>query len=285
MSKKILLLGHTGKMGLALRKVFENGYVLICKNSDDFDALDFSQVRNLINTHNADIVISTVAFLGIDPCEKEPIKAFKLNALYPKLLAEISNERNLLLIHFSTDAVFNDEKRDYYTEKDTPKPLNVYGVTKYAGDCFIKAIAKNYYIFRLSVLFGEALKETQFLEKMLQKVREGAKTLKISDDVILSPTYSRDVALEVRRILENLLPFGLYHIANEGMASLYDLMSETVRNLDINVEVKKASYKDFPFVGRKNTYTPIKSEKIASLRFWKEAVREYCNELKKGLYR
>lgn len=282
MSKKILLLGHTGKMGLALRKTFENSYTLICKNSGDFDALDFSQVRNLINTHNADVIINTVAFLGIDPCEQEPTKALKLNALYPKLLAEISNERNLLLIHFSTDAVFNDEKRDYYTEKDTPEPLNVYGVTKYAGDCFIKAIAKNYYIFRLSVLFGETLKETQFVEKMLQKVRKGAKTLKISDDIILSPTYSRDAALEVRRILESLLPFGLYHIANEGMASLYDLMSETIRNLDMNVEVKKASYKDFPFVGRKNTYTPIRSEKIASLRSWKEAVKEYCNELKKG---
>lgn len=281
MSKRILLLGSTGKMGLALRHIFRDDYLIAGKNSSNFDAVNFEQVRNLIEKNTPDIVINTVAFLGIDPCEKDPEKAFRLNTLYPKFLAELSNEKGFLLVHFSTDAVFNDEKGDFYTEKDCPYPLNLYGYTKYGADCFIQTIAKRYYIFRIPVLFGETVKDTQFVEKMLQKVKEGQGNLKISDDIISSPTYSKDVAKEVRSILDASYQFGLYHIANEGKASLYDLMKEITKNLTLDVKVEKASYRDFPFLGIKNTFTPIKSEKVAPLRHWKEALKEYCDNIKK----
>lgn len=282
MSNKILLLGSTGKMGIALRDVFGGDFFVVGKNNSDFNALNFEQVRILIEENKPNIVINTVAFLGIDPCEKDPAKALGLNTLYPKLLAELSNEKIFLLIHFSTDAVFNNEKGDFYTEKDCPHPLNMYGVTKYGGDCFIQAIAKRYYIFRIPVLFGETIKSTQFVEKMLQKVNEGQRVLKISDDIISSPTYSKDVAREVCRILYASYQFGLYHVANEGKASLYDLMKEIIENLNFDVRVEKASYKEFPFLGIKNTFTPIKSEKITPLRHWREAVKEYCANLNFG---
>lgn len=279
MNKKILLLGHTGKMGIAVQNIFSDDYSVVGKNSGDFDVADFSQTVNLIEENKPDIVINTVAFIGIDPCEKYPEKAFRLNALYPKLLAEFSNEKKFLLVHFSTDAVFNDDKLDFYTEEDCPCPLNIYGFTKYGGDCFIQAIAKNYYIFRISVLFGKSVKNTQFVEKMLQKVKEGQRVLKISDDIILSPSYTKDVAAEIRRVLEASYPCGLYHVANKGKASLYELMEVIKKNLDIDFSIEKASYKDFSFSGIKNTYTPIRSEKIDALRSWKEAVKHYCKEL------
>ncbi len=280
MSKRILLLGHTGKMGIALKDVFEEDYDVIGKNSSDFDALNFEQVQNLIEENRPDIVINTVAFLGIDPCEEYPKKALRLNTLYPKLLAELSNKKKFLLIHFSTDAVFNDRKGDFYTERDCPQPLNMYGLTKYGGDCFIQTLSEDYYLFRISILFGETNKNTQFVEKMLQKVKEGQKILRISDDIILSPTYSRDVAREIRRILGASYPFGLYHIANGKKGSLCDLIKEIIENLHLNVKVEKASYRDFPYLGRKNTYTPIKSERVNSLRAWKEAIKEYCEKIK-----
>lgn len=276
MPKRILLLGSTGKMGTALREVFMPDYLIIGKHRKDFDALSFSQVRQLIEENKPDIVINTVAFIGIDSCEKEPEKAFRLNTLYPKFLAELSKEKKLLFIHFSTDAVFNDKKNDFYTESDTPCPLNIYGFTKYGGDCFVQTIAQRYYIFRISVLFGETGKNTQFVEKMLQKIREGQNVIKVSADIFSSPTYSKDVAKEVRRIIEAKYPFGTYHVANQGKASLYELMKEIVENLGLPVRVEKASYKDFLYVGMKNTCTPLKSEKISFLRPWQEAVKEYC---------
>jgi dTDP-4-dehydrorhamnose reductase len=282
MVKRILLLGSTGKMGIALKDIFNSGYSLIGKNSRDFDAFNFSQVQALIEKNKPDIVINTVALLGIDPCEKDPEKAFRLNTLYPKFLAELSKEKKFLLVHFSTDAVFNDEKRDFYTESDNPHPLNIYGFTKYGGDCFIQALAQRYYIFRISLLFGETNKNTQFVEKMLERIKEGQRVLRVSDDIFSSPTYSKDVATEIRRIIESDCPFGIYHIANEGKASLCELMQEIIRNLGLSVKVEKASYKDFPHSGRKNTYTPLKSEKISLLRPWKDAVKEYCSNIKEN---
>lgn len=283
MGNKILLLGNTGKMGIALEDVFASGYSVIGKNTRDFDACNFAQVQNLIEEVAPDIVINAVAFLGIDPCEKEPTKAFMLNTLYPKLLAELSNKKNYLLVHFSTDAVFNDNKGDFYTEEDAAIPLNLYGFTKYGADCFVQSIAENYYIFRISVLFGETVKNTQFVEKMLQMVRQGREVLRISDDIISSPTYSQDVAKEIRRVLEGSLKNGIYHLANEGKGSLYELVKEIVECLGIDVSVQKTSYKDFPFLGRKNTFTPIRSVKIGSLRPWKAAVKEYCVKVKNKL--
>lgn len=279
MSKRILVLGSTGKMGLALRHIFREDYLIFGKNSHDFDALNFEQVRTIIGESSPDIVINTVAFLGIDPCEKEPERAFRLNTLYPKYLAELSNERGFLLIHFSTDAVFNDRKVGYYSEKDCTNPLNIYGFTKYGADCFIQAISKRYYIFRISVQFGETKKNDQFVEKMLQRIKDGNKVLNISTDIVCSPSYSKDVAREIKKIIEGAFPYGLYHVANEGIASLYDLMKEIVQNLNLEVEIRKASFMDFPYMGIKNTYTPIKSEKIPPIRPWQEALREYCGNL------
>jgi len=279
MQRKLLLLGSSGKMGSAVREVLEGGYALLCKNSRDFDARDSSQVKDLIEAYRPDIVVNAAAFTGIDQCEKAPEEALRINTLYPRLLAELSNEFGFLLVHFSTDAVFNNSKGDYYSESDNPGPLNIYGFTKYGGDCFIRAIAETYYIFRISLLFGNSQRNTQFVERMLQKVVDGETHLRIADDIVSSPSYSHDVAREIKRILECGLPFGLYHVANEGKPSLYELIREIIETIGWDVDIERASHRDFPASGVKNTYTPIRSEKINRLRPWKDAVKEYCDYL------
>ncbi len=279
--QKILVLGAAGKMGTAVRSVFFDGYTIEARSSHDFDAGDLDSVRWTVAQAKPDIVINCVAFLGIDPCEKDPVRAEQLNALYPKCLAELSNEQDFLLAHFSTDAVFDDSKNDFYNESDKPHPVNLYGKTKLQGDRYIEQIAKRYYIIRISVQFGEVAKQTQFVEKMLKRIEDGQKTLRIAGDIISSPSYSRDIARRLRTIIEDGEPFGLYHVANEGKASLYDLMKEVVRCLGLEVTIERGFSKDFPSVGAKNTNTPIRSEKIQGLRPWKDAVAEYCSNLKR----
>ncbi|MCK5579914.1 MAG: NAD(P)-dependent oxidoreductase [Candidatus Omnitrophica bacterium] len=280
MEKKVLLLGSTGKVGTACAEIFKEGYVLVGKNSQDFDAVNFDQVRTLLELEKPDIVINTVAFLGIDPSEKKPVKAFQLNALYPQLLAQLSAELGFVLVHFSTDGVFDDQKNDFYVESDMPRPLNVYGATKYCGDCFIQSLAKEYYVFRIPTLFGESPKNDQFVEKMFQKIQDGASTLRIAGDVISSPSYSKDIAARVCQVIETNQPWGIYHVANEGKTSLYELMQEIVKNLGMDVVIEKASFNDFPYVARKNTNTPITSEKLEPMRPWTDAVKDYCDSLK-----
>lgn len=285
MAKKTLLLGHTGKMGIALEEVLSDGdYEVIGKSSRNFDAEDFDGVRTLLTQVKPEVVINTVAFLGIDGCEKDPMTAISLNTLYPKFLAELSNQENFLLMHFSTDAVFSDlEDRlcgRLYVEGDSPRPLNMYGLSKYGGDCFVQAIAERHYIIRIPVLFGKSVKKYQFVEKMLQRAEQGNKTLWVSDDIISSPSYSLDVANECKRILGAGMPYGVYHVANEGRATLFELMQEIVQQSGLDVKIERASYKDFPYVGIKNTNTPITSEKLRPLRHWKDAVKDYADRLK-----
>ena len=278
--KKVLLLGSTGKMGLALSKSLKSDYELIGKNSQNFNAFEFDKVKFLINDTKPDIIINTIAYQGIDQCEANPNDAFKLNTIFPRILADEANKNDSLLVHFSSDSVFNDEKKQLYVESNTPKPLSIYGITKYGGDCIIMSLTQKYYIIRVSILFGNSIKKNQFVEKMLIKIKQGNKSLSIADDIVLSPTYSDDVAKKLKCLIQQNMPYGLYHVVNQGKASLYDLMCEIVNKLQLDVKINKASYLDFPFTGRKNIYTPVVSEKIEGLRPWKEAVTDYCSQLK-----
>ena len=277
MPKTVLLLGHTGKLGMALEQALGGNYRIIGKNSSDFDATDLEQVRCLVTQHVPDIVINTVAMLGIDPCEQMPEQAFRLNALLPHFLAELSTTSGFTLVHFSTDAVFSDRTDESScVETDTPIPLNLYGATKYVGDCLVMNSTPQHYIFRVPVLFGPSRNRRQFVEKMLERLKTDQQPLRISNDIISSPTYSLDVAGRVRELLEAQAPFGLYHLANHGKASLFELMTEMVSQLGLDLPVLAASYRDFPFIGRKNTCTPLSSVKIAPLRPWQQAVADYC---------
>jgi dTDP-4-dehydrorhamnose reductase len=263
--KKVLLLGGTGKMGKALNSALSKEY----------------DIRKIIKSNEPDIVINTVAFLGIDPCEKDPIKAFEMNMMHPMRLAEISNEFGFLLVHFSTDAVFSDIKSDEsYDEYSMPNPVNVYGMTKLGGDMMVQEISKKFYLTRISVLFGDNDKNNQFVEKMLYRINSGASEINIADDIIGTPCYSKDVALSIKNLIESDLEYGLYHVVNDGKGSLYDLMSEISDHMEtLPVIVNRASHKDFSAIGKKNTNTPLKSSKLKPMRHWKDAVKEYCKSL------
>ena len=277
--KKILLLGNTGKMGIALNKIFKNDYKLVGKNSTNYNASNFDEVKKLIFSEDPDIVINTVAIMGNDYCELYPEEAFRINALYPKYLSLLSEDKGFTLVHFSSEAVFSDSNDSYLYEDDLVRPINVYGMTKYAGDCFIEANTKNYYICRLPILFGECEKNNQFVEKMLTLVEKGNTTLKISDDIISSPSYSIDIAKIVKQLIDNKYYSGIYHISNDTKGSLYDLITEIVKELELDVKIKPTTYKNFEHIGNKNICTPLSSKKIDKLRDWRLAVRDYCKNI------
>lgn len=277
--RRILLLGSTGKLGRALAAASAPEDELICHNSRSFDAADFDQVHRIIEECRPDLVFNTVAFLGIDPCECEPERALRINSLFPKYLAESADKHGFTLVHFSTDAVFRDIGQGSYRESDAPSPVNVYGLTKFGGDCFVLDRAAHSYVFRISLLFGPTDRQTQFVERMLAGIKGGERSLKIADDIIFSPSYSQDIASQALQLITQKAPFGLYHLANSGMTSLYGLMSRITQKLGCDVTLERGSYLDFPAIGKKNTRTPIISEKIPPLRPWEEAADDYCRAI------
>ena len=270
----ILILGHTGKMGTALKSVLGNDHILHLMGRDDFDAYRPFEVIDFVKANPVDVIINAVAHIGIDPCEENPDEAILINVVFPNILATLANGKDCKFVHFSTDAVFPNGGP--YTESDKPAPLNMYGYSKSLADKIIPLIHEKHYICRLSILFGETPKKNQFVEKMLAKDGD----LYIADDIISSPTYSKDVAREVKWLLETKQPYGLYHVANGGIASLYDLMNEIVKNLRLDKKVNRSSYRYFKHIGTKNTHTPLRSEKIGCMRPWEHAIGEYCHNLR-----
>lgn len=279
MGKRLLLFGATGKMGTAVTEALSTRYVITRLNSNDVDIADLEAVSAWIEKAAPDVVANAAAFLGIDPCENDPSRAFRMNALFPRRLAQLSDEQGFTLVHFSTDAVFSGALGRPLSEEDEPDPVNQYGASKYAGDVLIRDATERHYTFRLPVLFGESAKRNQLLEKLIDKVKGGERHLRIADDVVGNPSYSLDIARTVARALEENWDFGLYHVCNEGPASLFDLVSETMVRLKLDVTVERAKLADFPSRGAKNTVTPMTSAKVPPLRSWHEAMAEYLERV------
>jgi dTDP-4-dehydrorhamnose reductase len=276
--KSVLVLGNTGKLGCALEDAFRPGYTAWGKSSRDFDGADLDQVERVVREHRPNVVLNAVVCTGLDACEADPLRAMRVNAFLPRRLSELSNEMGFLLVHFSSDGVFDGESTEPYGESAAPRPINTYGLTKFGGDCYVRSIAQRNYVFRVSLLFGRTAKRTQFVEKMLLRIHQGQE-LRIADDLVCSPCFTSDIAARVRQVIEEERPFGLYHLANAGQATLYELMSALNEQLNLGAQIKRASYKDFPSPARKTVSTPLISEKLPPLRPWQEAIDDYCRDL------
>ncbi|MEO5336609.1 MAG: NAD(P)-dependent oxidoreductase [Magnetospirillum sp. WYHS-4] len=270
--KTVLLFGASGKMGTALSRALAGSYRVTGLSSADLDARDFAAVRARVERDKPDIAINAVAMLGIDACEKDPNAACRLNAYLPRLLARLMADSGGTMVHFSTETVFSGALGRPLTEDDEPDPVNVYGHSKYMGDLLVRDATPRHYLFRLPVLFGPSAKRNQLLERMLDKARAGEPILRLAADIVTSPTLSLDVAHAVRRALDDGWDHGLYHLANAGQASLYELVSEAVRQAGLATRVEPASCHDFPSLGKKNTVTPLVSRKRPPLRSWQEAL-------------
>ncbi len=277
--KRVLIFGAGGKLGSAVCRAFQDSYIVDGKVRSDVDITQAEQVVETIKKSSPDVVINTAAFVGIDACECDPQYAFAANTLFPKQLAELADWKKFLLVHISTDAVFSGAKQDFYTEQDCPQPINIYGLTKYMGDCCVKAITPKYYIFRIPLLFGDNPGNNQFVEKMLARLRQGETELQISDDIVTSPSFSEDIAHAIKNIVGSGMRYGLYHLANAGQATLFDLIRELVHHINSSAIVTRCSHTAFPSKGMKNTYTPIRSIKLSPMRSWQAAFTEYCHSI------
>jgi dTDP-4-dehydrorhamnose reductase len=123
--------------------------------------------------------------------------------------------------------------------------------------------------------FGPALRGDQFVERMLEHARTGT-PLRVSDDVYDSPSYSMDITNEIQRVLQNELPYDLYHVCNRGRASLYELVTHITASANLQVPIERASYKEFPHIGIKNTNTPITTVRLKPLRSWQRAADHFA---------
>ena len=235
-----------------------------------------------------EILINTAAFHRVDECEKNSEKAFAVNSLAIKNLAEICNENNIALVHFSTDYVFQGNKNLPYEEDDKPSPINIYGLAKLEGEKHVRNV-RNHLLIRTAYVFGlggSSQKRTNLVETLLNVGRKG--DVKAVYDHIFSPTYAKDLVIKIAELLKKE-KFGLYHLTNSGSCSVYEFACEIYRIEGLNPNIEKISLEEFnsnsekakrPRYSALNSIN-LKKAGISPMRKWEEALESYLKARRK----
>lgn len=284
---KILILGGQGNLGGQLFQAFSRDFEVISWDKEDVDVLDYQALREKIKALAPELIINAVAYNAVDRCEDREgfASAWKLNAEFPGVLADIALENRAVLIHYSTDYVFSGtaEKREFL-ETDTPNPLNKYGESKFAGEREILARGRHgllFYLIRTSKLFGPrgaspAAKES-FFDIMLTLASQGQE-IKVVNEELSCFTYTKDLAEATKRLWELEAPFGIYHLVNEGAVTWMEGARELFSFLKLPVTLRAWRSEDLLRAARRPKFSVLRNSKVKKLRSWTEALKEYLRD-------
>jgi dTDP-4-dehydrorhamnose reductase len=285
---KIVLIGPNGQLGTDINKVFSTDpdFTIVPLNHAAVDITDIADAKAIIDSHAPDAVINTAAFHQVDKCEEEVEKTFAVNAAAIKNLAVICKERDIPFVQISTDYVFgiDQERRQPYIETDKPGPVNVYGVSKIAGEMCIQYIAQKYFIVRVAGLFGTAGssgKGGNFIETMLKIAREKGE-VKVKNDEFTSPTYTVDVANNLKALIKNDA-YGVYHMTSQGECSWFEFASKIFELTGTKVDCQPVPADNFPTPAKRPRYTVLENAHLKEIGLdqmsrWEDALKKYLVE-------
>ena len=279
---RLMLIGANGQLGSDLVKVLAD-QELIPLTHADIGVTDAEQVQTALAHHEPDVVINTAAFHQVDMCEKEVERAFQVNAYAPRLLALACRDHDAVLMHISTDYVFGGDatRTTPYVETDCPAPINVYGLSKLAGEHFIRYLWPRHFVVRTSGLYGIAGssgKGGNFVEGRLKQAREG-RSIRMVTDQVLAPTYTVDLARAIRRLIETEY-YGLYHITNAGQCSWYEFTAKILELAGLQAELTPQTTAESGATARRPAYSVLENAALKAiglhdLRPWQEALADY----------
>ena len=237
--KKILVTGAGGQLGSCLKIAAEKHPDLrfTFATSEELDLALFGAVRSYFSKERFDYCINCAAYTNVEEAENQREKAFLINAEAVKNLAEVCSENSCVLVHFSTDYVFNGQKKFPYSEADEPDPINIYGASKLTGEDYIQEKFSEFYIFRTSWLYSDI--GHNFFNTVCRKARAGEK-LGITTSQKGTPTNAHDLAEFVLEIIASEKEkFGIYHYSNLGETTWFGFAEEILRQLDSSAELEE----------------------------------------------
>lgn len=231
--KTILLTGANGQVGWELQRVLPAAGRLVALTREQLDLANPDAIRNVMRQYRPDIIINPAAYTAVDKAESDAEVALAVNGTAPGVLAEEARKLGALLVHYSTDYVFNGRKTGPYTETDATDPQSVYGKTKLAGEEAIRAVGGKHLILRTSWVYG--VHGGNFVKTVLRLAKE-RDALRIVADQFGAPTWARLIANATGQILQQCSAadfdesrYGLYHLTAGGRTSWYHYAEEIVR--------------------------------------------------------
>src|SRR3989344_3968682 len=283
---QILIIGHKGMLGQELKKVFEiDGHQVAGCDREELDITNAEALKNKLAELKPELVINATAINAVDKIEDTP-EMFELaknvNGLAVGDLAKLCQERNATLVHYSSDYVFKGDNESGYAEDAVCDPVNKYGETKALGEKLLQDNTDQFYLIRLSKLFGKpavsAGAKKSFVDTMIWLATEGGKThLDLVDEEKSSPTYAPDLANLTYRLASQKLPYGIYHGSNSGTCTWYEWAKEIFNLKGITVDISPVSGDKFPRPARRPVCSELINTKLAPQRSWQEALKEYLS--------
>lgn len=293
---KILIIGASGMLGVdlcqELRRYYKVSGADITPNSQlptpNFvrcDITDKKNISDVVNKVQPDIVIHAAAMTDVDGCELDPEKAYKINSEGTKNVASACKAADAALVYLSTDFIFDGKKKTPYKEADRANPLSVYADSKFKGEAAVKKILKKYFILRTSWLYGKNGKN--FVDTILKLARQ-ENCLKVVDDQVGSPTYTKDLARAIHVLLDKISrelgvgsrEYGIYHVSNSGAVSWYEYTKEILKLAKSKTKVLPISSEELGRPATRPAMSVLDNSKFIKftgyrMRSWREALRDY----------
>jgi dTDP-4-dehydrorhamnose reductase len=279
---KILLLGHKGMLGSDLFLKLNMEHEVIGLDKEEIDIVSASECKAAIKDINPEIVINAAAYTNVDGCEMAKDECFAVNAEAVKNIAETCRNKNICIIHFSTDYVFDGTSKQPYKEDHQCNPVNTYGASKMAGERYLRSLSDNHILIRTSWLYG--IKGKNFVQTILDKAKT-TKKLTVVDDQVGSPTYTKDLAAAVDLLIEQNIK-GIFHITNRGSCSWYQFAVKILQESGLDdVEVAPIKSDQLQRPAKRPAYSVLSMQKFIqttgkTMQPWQLALQDYLKNCK-----
>lgn len=313
--QKILIIGAKGMLGQELVDIFEKDkdYKVTAWDVANIDITDEAQVKEKISRLAPEIILNAAAYNAVDLCEKNKAefeKAKELNGKAPGYLAKIAKKIDAVLVHYSSDYVFNGMPEIMepagcggscgscslhegfvpeigFDENAIPDPIQKYGKTKLMGEIAVQRNGEKYYIIRTQKIFGKPAKakgaKKSFFDVMLEAGKNppaGGKEVKVIDEETACFTYAPDLAKKTKEIIEANKPFGIYHVANSGPCTWYEAVIELYKMAKVKTKVIPVGSEEFKRPAVRPYVSTLINTKLNPMRSYKLALREYLKNSK-----
>lgn len=279
----ILVTGANGQLGQSLQLIaskYPDIHFVFC-SSADLDITDLESCKSVFSKYNTNYCINAAAYTAVDKAEAEVDKAHAVNVIGAQNLAEVCKKHHAVLLHVSTDFVFDGTKTSPYTEEDIPNPTGVYAQTKLDGEKAIQDVFDDYYIVRTSWVYSQF--GNNFMKTMLRLASE-RDSLSVVNDQIGTPTNAVDLAEALLKIIiaNNQQPttdnFGIYNFSNEGQCSWFDFAKKIFEVNDIAIDLKPIPTTGFPTPAKRPAYSVLDKAKIKNtfgikIQDWNESLK------------
>jgi dTDP-4-dehydrorhamnose reductase len=282
---KIAVIGANGQLGKDTVDAFtKNGDDVAALTHADIELSEIDSVSARLREIHPNVIVNTAAMHHVDKCEQDPQKAFAVNGIGSRNLALAARDLDAVLMHVSTDYVFDGEKLSPYEESDAPRPLNVYGNTKLAGEYFVRSGVDKHFVVRTSAIYGHnpcrAKGGLNFIELMLKLARERGE-VKVVDSEFVTPTSTAELARQLVSLSRSGF-YGLYHATAEGSCSWYEFAREIFSATNTKVNLLAAGPNEFPAKVPRPKYSVLENRKLKAhslnlFRPWQDGVREYLS--------